>query len=302
MAILNRASIASQLLPGLNAIMGLEYKNVDQEDLALFDADTSDKAFEEVVMMSGFETAPTKAEGAAVEYASAQESYKAVWTNETIAQAFAITEEALEDNLYDTFSKIKAKALGRSVGNTVQTKAANIFNNGFSTSYPIGDGVALFSASHPTVGAGTQSNTASTDLSETALENALISISQFKDDQGILIGAQVRSLHIPPQLQFVSERILRSPGRTGTADNDINAVKSMGMLPKGYSVNHRFTDTNAWFLRTDVPFGFIKFTRVPLQTKMEGDFDTGNMRYKARMRLAYGVGDWRAGYGSAGSS
>jgi len=298
---INRANIAKQLLPGLNAVFGITYKDVDNEHLPLFDVENSERAFEEEVLMSGFTTAPLKSEGAAITYDTAQEVYTARYTNQTIALAFAITEEAMEDNLYDTFSKIRAKALARAMANTKQVVAANVFNNGFSTSYPIGDGAALFSASHPTLAAGDQSNLiAAVDLSESALETACINISLIKDDKGILVGAMPQSLHIPPQSTFIAERILRSPGQSGTANNDLNALRNTNYVPKGYFVNRRFTDTDAWFIRTDVPNGSKMFTRVPLQTKMEPDFDTGNMRYKARERYSFGVSDWRGWFGSAG--
>lgn len=299
---INRANIAKELLPGLNAIFGTEYKSVDNEHLPLFDAETSDRAFEEEVLFSMFGTAPVKTEGSGIQYDTAQESYTARYNHSTIALGFAITEEAMEDNLYDTFSKLRAKGLARAMANTKQVTAANIYNNGFSSSYTGGDGVALFSASHPTVGAGNQSNTVSSDLSETALETAFINISLFKDDRGILIGASPASLHIPPQLQFVAERILRSDQQAGSANNDVNALKSRGIFSRGYTVNRRFTDTNAWFIRTDVPNGLKHFTRVKLGTKMEPDFDTGNLRFKARERYSFGWSDWRGAYGSNGSS
>lgn len=302
MATISRASITKELVPGLNKILGLAYKNVDDEATPLFDVETSERAFEEEVMFSLFGTAPDKSEGAAVEYDTAQEGWTARYTMETIALAFAITEEAMEDNLYDTFSKVRAKGLGRAMGNTEQTKAADVYNNGFNPLFKGGDGVALFSASHPTRTAGNQSNTVAVDLSETALENAYIDITLFKDDRGILIGAMPRSLHIPPQLNFVAHRILKSPLRVGTADNDANALKDMGIFSRGYTINRRFTDSNAWFIRTDVENGMKKFNRIPLSTKMEGDFDTGNMRYKARQRYKYGWSDWRGAYASSGST
>lgn len=299
---INRANIAKQLLPGLNAIFGVSYGEVDNEHLPLFETETSERAFEEEVAFTGFGTAPVKEEGAAVEYDTATELYTSRYTMETIALAFSLTEEAMEDNLYDTFAKIRAKGLARAMANTKQVKAADIFNNGFSASYTGGDGVSLFNASHPTYDYGNISNTVSTDLSETALETALINISLFRDNRGILIGSRGLLLAVPPQLQFVAERILKSPGRSGTADNDINAMRNMGLLAQGYVVNHRFTDTNAWFIKTDVPNGTKMFNRVALQTKMEPDFDTGNLRYKARERYAFGWSDWRGWYGSAGSS
>lgn len=304
MAAISRSNIAKELLPGLNAIFGVEYGSVDNEDTVLFATETSERAFEEEVLFTGFGTAPQKFEGASVEFDNATEAWTARYTMQTIALAFAVTEEAMEDNLYDTFSKVRARGLGRSMANTKQVIAANIFNNGFTNSsqYWGGDNVPFFSASHPTIGAGLQSNVAAVDISETALENALITISLFKDDRGILIGAQGMSLHIPPQLQFVSERILKSPGRSGTADNDINAMRNMGLLQQGFHVNHRFTDSNAWFIKTNVPNGTKHFERVALSTKMDTDFYTGNLLYKARERYAYGWSDWRGFYGSSGST
>lgn len=309
---INRGSITKQLEPGLNYIMGVAYGEIANEHTPLFEIENSNRAFEEEIMFSMFDEAPTKAEGAAIVYDDAEELWTSRYTMETIAKGFAITEEALEDNLYDTFAKLRAKGLGRSLASTKQTKAANIFNNGFSSSYVGGDGVSFFSASHPTVSAGNQSNTVNADLSETALENAHIAISVFKDDRGILIGARPRSLHIPADLQFTAHKILNSTLTTtpmlnvaGSENvsnaNDVNAVRSMGIFPRGVFVNHRFTDTDAWFIRTDVPNGAKMFVRSPLQTKMEGDFDTGNMRYKARERYAFGWSDWRGFYGSSGN-
>ena len=275
---INRADIAKELLPGLNAVFGLEYGSVDNEHEPLYTIENSDRAFEEEVLFTGFATAPTKTEGAAVQYDSAQENYTARYTAETVALAFAITEEAMEDNLYDTFSKVKSRSLARAMANTKQTKAANVFNNAFSTSYTGGDGQPLISDSHPTISDGSQDNDLDTvDLSETNLETALIAIQKTKDDRGILIGASAVCLHIDPTNQFNAERILNSPGRSGSANNDINAINNMGLIPDGYYVNRRFTDTNAFFIKTDVPNGTKMFVRAPLQTKMEPDFDTGNM-------------------------
>jgi hypothetical protein len=301
MSAINRANLAKQLLPGLNKVFGMEYKSIDNEHTVLFDMDSSQRAFEEEVLQSMFGTAPVKTEGAAVEYDSAQESYTARYTHQTIALAFAITEEAIEDNLYDTVGKLRAKGLARAMANTKQVTAANVYNNGHNTSYPGGDNVPLFSASHPTVGAGNLSNTVSADMSESALESAFINVSLFKDDRGLLIGAMPKSLHIPPQLQFVACRLLESTNRPGVADNDTNAIRSKGILPGGYTVNHRFTDSDAWYIRTDVPNGPKMFTRVKLQTKMEPDFDTGNLRFKARERYSFGWSDWRGVYGSDGA-
>lgn len=304
---INRASISKELLPGLNAVFGLEYGEVDNEHAPLFATENSDRAFEEEVLFTGFGSAPVKGEGAAVTYDDAQESYTARYTHETVALGFAITEEAMEDNLYDTFAKLRAKALARAMANTKQVKAADVFNNGFSTSYVGGDGAALFSASHPTIGAGNQSNLLSAaDLSEASLETALISISKIKDDRGILVGAQAESLHIPSDLVFTADQILNSTLSTtivnnATNVNDINSIRNQGLLPKGYFVNRRFTDTNAFFIKTDIPNGTKMFVRSPLQTKMEPDFDTGNLRFKARERYAFGWSDWRGFFGNAGS-
>lgn len=300
---INRADIAKQLLPGLNAIFGLEYGSVDNETDILFETENSDRAFEEEVLMAGFASAPTKSEGAAVQYDSAQENYTARYTHETIALAYAITEEAFEDNLYDTFAKIRTRALARAMANTKQTKGANIFNNAFNASFPGGDGVSMCSDSHPTISDGVQDNLlAAADLSETNLETALIQVQKAKDDRGILIGAGAVSLHIDPTNQFTAERILNSPGKTGTGNNDINAVNNMGLIPKGYYVNRRFTDVNAYFILTDVPNGTKMFVRSPLGTKMEPDFDTGNLRFKARERYSFGWSDWRGVYGTNGAS
>lgn len=302
MSVLTRAQFAKQLVPGLNAIFGTQYKAVDNEHTPLFDVEKSDRSFEEEVLQTGFGTAPVKTEGDQVFFDTASEAWTARWTHETVAMAFALTEEAIEDNLYDTMGKMKASAMGRAMANAKQVKAANTFNNGFSASYTGGDAVALFSTAHPTIAAGNQSNRVSSDLSETALENALIDISLFKDDRGILIGAQAVSLHLPPQLKFVAHRILKSEGRVATADNDTNAMREMGLFSKGYTVNHRFTDSNAWFIRTDVPNGTKMFVRANLATKDDVDFLTGNMRYKARERYSFGWSDWRQWYGSAGST
>jgi len=303
---INRASINKELLPGLNAIFGLEYGEVNNEHQAIYEVENSDRAFEEEVLFTGFGTAPTKGEGAAVSYDDAQESYTARYTAETVALAFAITEEAMEDNLYDTFAKLRAKGLARAMANTKQVKGANLFNNSFSDT--IGDGVAFFSDSHPTVADGLQDNLlAASDLAESTLETALTAIQKTKDDRGILIGASAVSLHIPVDYWAVADRVLSSPGNTQTSaaaadpnTNAINAIRHMGMVPEGYHINRRFTDTDAWFVKTDVPNGTKMFVRSPLQTKMEPDFDTGNLRFKARERYSFGVSDWRGWYGSAG--
>ena len=304
---INRASIAKELLPGLNAVFGLEYGEVADEHAPLFDVENSDRAFEEEVLFTGFGTAPVKGEGAAVSYDDAQESYTSRYTHETIALGFAVTEEAMEDNLYDTFAKLRAKGLARAMANTKQVKAADVFNNGFNASFAGGDGKAFFASDHPTVGNGDQSNLlAASDLSEAALETALIAISKTKDDRGILIGAQAESLHIPSDLAFTADQILNSPLSTtivnnATNVNDINAIRNQGLVPNGFFVNRRFTDTNGYFIKTDVPNGAKMFVRSPLQTKMEPDFDTGNLRFKARERYAFGFSDWRGFYGSQGA-
>jgi len=299
---ITRAQEARQLVPGLNAVFGLTYKDIDDEHKVLYDIETSERAFEEEVLMSTFATAPTKFEGAAVQYDDAQELWTSRYQHETVALAFGITEEAMEDNLYDTLSKIKAKGLARAMANAKQIKAANTFNNGFNAAFPGGDGVPLFSTAHPTLAAGNLSNSVSVDLSEAGLENATIAINLTVDDRNVLIGANVKSLHIPPALQFAAARILESPGRTNVTTNDINALKASGTFSGGIHINHRFTDTNAWFIRTDVPNGTKHFVRVKLSTKMEGDFDTGNMRYKARERYSFGWSEWRQWYGSQGST
>ncbi len=304
---INRASISKELLPGLNAVFGLEYGEVNNEHESLYEVENSDRAFEEEVLFTGFGTAPTKGEGAAVSYDDAQESYTARYTAETVALAFAVTEEAMEDNLYDTFAKLRAKGLARAMANTKQVKAANIFNNGFSDT--IGDGVAFFASTHPTISDGNQSNLlAAADLTEATLETALTSIQKIKDDRGILIGASALSLHIPVDSWAIADRILSSPGNTQTSaaqanpnTNAINATRHMGMLPEGYYINRRFSDTTSYFIKTDVPNGTKMFVRSPLQTKMEPDFDTGNLRFKARERYSFGVSDWRGFFGSLGS-
>ena len=303
---INRASISKELLPGLNAVFGVEYGEVNDEHKPLYEVENSDRAFEEEVLFTGFGSAPTKGEGAAVTYDDAQESYVARYTAETVALAFAITEEAMEDNLYDTFAKLRAKGLARAMANTKQVKAANLFNNGFTD--VIGDGAAFFSAAHPTISAGNQSNlAAAADLSEATLETILTNIQKISDDRGILIGASAVSLHIPVDSWAIADRVLSSPGNTQTSaaganpnTNAINATRHLGMLPDGYYINRRFTDTDAYFVKTDVPNGTKMFNRTPLQTKMEPDFDTGNLRFKARERYSFGVSDWRGFFGSAG--
>ena len=305
---INRASIAKELLPGLNAVFGMEYGEVNNELEPLYEIENSDRAFEEEVLFTSFGSAPVKGEGASVTYDDAQESYTARYTAETVALAFAVTEEAMEDNLYDTFAKLRAKGLARAMANTKQVKAANVFNNGFSDT--IGDSAAFFSTAHPTVGDGNQSNLiAASDLAESTLETALTNVQKIKDDRGILIGASAVSLHIPVDSWAIADRILSSPGNTQASGgqaanpniNAINAVRHLGMLPEGYHINRRFTDTTSWFVKTDVPNGTKMFVRSPLQTKMEPDFDTGNLRFKARERYSFGVSDWRGWAGSQGT-
>jgi len=300
---INRAQLVKELEPGLNALFGLEYDRYENEHAEIFDTENSDRAFEEEVMLAGFAQAPVKGEGAAVSYDTAQETFTSRYTHETVALAFSLTEEAIEDNLYDSLSSRYTRALARSMANTKQVKAANVLNNGFNSNFPGGDGKELFATDHPTLTGGDQSNEPSTaaDLNETSLENALIDISQFKDERGIKINVQARKLIVPPQLQFVAERILQSPGRVSTSDNDINAMKNMGMFPEGYVVNHYLTDTDAFFIKTDAPNGMKHFVRSPMSTGMEGDFETGNVRYKARERYSFGFSDWRGMYGSPGA-
>ena len=302
---INRASIAKQLLPGLNAVFGIEYGEVADEYSVLFEVENSDRAFEEEVLFTGFGTAPVKGEGAAVQYDNAQESYTSRYTAETIALAFSVTEEAMEDNLYDTFAKLRARGLARSMASTKQTKAADVFNNGFNTSFTGGDGQPMFSASPPTVGDGNQSNlvgsAGTVDLSEAALETAMVSIQTIKDDRGILVGANAVSLQVAPGNQFTADRVLNSPYQPNTADNNINAINHQGMIPQGYMVNKRCQDADAFFIKTDVPNGAKMFVRAPLATKMEPDFDTGNLRFKARERYSFGWSDWRGYFGSQGA-
>jgi len=299
---ITRAQLAKELEPGLNALFGLEYDRYEREHSEIFDEESSDRAFEEEVMLAGFSTAPVKAEGAAITFDDAQETYTARYTHETIALAFSITEEAVEDNLYDRLAARYTRALARSMSQTKQVKAASILNNAFSTSFPVGDGAALCSSAHPAL-SGNQRNQLSTaaDLNETSLEQMLIDIAGLTDERGLKIAVRGMKLMIPKELQFTAERVLNSNLRPGTADNDVNAMKSMGMLPDGAVVNHFLTDTDAYFVKTDAPNGFKLFQRTPLRTAMEGDFDTGNMRYKARERYSFGVSDWRCVFGTAGA-
>jgi hypothetical protein len=299
---ISRAQLVKELEPGLNALFGLEYKNYANEAAEIFDQESSDRAFEEEVMLSGFANAAVKPEGQGVTYDDAQETFTARYTNETIALAFAITEEAIEDNLYDRLASRYTKALARSMANTKQVKGAAVLNNGFNATYAGGDGKALLATDHPTL-AGSFSNELGTsaDLNETSLEQALIDIAAFTDERGLKIAARGMKMIIPSELQFTAERLMKSEGRVGTADNDINAIKNMGMVPQGYTVNHYLTDSDAWFVKTDVPNGLKHFVRAPIKTTMEGDFDTGNVRYKARERYSFGFSDPRGIFGSPGA-
>ena len=299
---ISRAQLAKELEPGLNALFGLEYDRYDKEHTAIYEEESSDRAFEEEVMLAGFGTAPVKGEGSAISFDDAQETYTARYTHDTIALAFSITEEAIEDNLYDRLASRYTRALARSMSQTKQVRAAAVLNNAFSTSYPIGDGAALCSSSHPSL-TGNQRNLLSTaaDLNETSLEQMLIDVAGLTDERGLKVAVRGMKLLIPKELQFIAERVLNSTLRAGTADNDINAMKAMGMLPEGAAVNHFLTDTDAYFIKTDAPNGFKLFQRTPIRTAMEGDFDTGNMRFKARERYSFGVSDWRGFFGSAGT-
>ena len=281
----------------------MEYDRYENEHAEIFDTESSDRAFEEEVLIVGFGNASVKQEGQGVQFDSASEGFTARYTHETVALAFALTEEAVEDNLYDRLGARYTKALARSMAHTKQVKAANVLNNAFSSSFTGGDGVSLINTSHPLANGGSLANRATTmsDLNETSLENALISISTFVDDRDMILALRGLKLIVPPQLQFVADRLLETPGRVGTADNDINAVRNMGLLPEGYSVNHFLTDTDAWFIKTDCPDGFKHFERTPISTSMEGDFDTGNVRYKARERYSFGFSNPRCVFGSQGA-
>jgi len=298
---INRAQLAKELEPGLNALFGMEYARYEAEHTEIFDTESSDRAFEEETLIVGFGNAEVKAEGSGVRFDNANEGYTSRYTHETVALAFALTEEAVEDNLYDRLGARYTKALARSMANTKQIKAAAVLNNAFDTTG--GDGVTLINTAHPLGGGGTLANRATTmaDLNETSLEDALINISTFTDDKGLNIALKGMKLIVPPQLQFVADRLLQTPGRVGTSDNDINSIKNQGMIPDGYVVNHYLTDTDAFFLKTDCPDGFKYFERSPMQTALEGDFDTGNMRYKARERYSFGYSNFRAVYGSQGA-
>jgi hypothetical protein len=302
---ISRAQLLKELLPGLNALFGLEYKRYGEEHKELYETETSERSFEEETKLSGFSAAPVKNEGNAIAYDNGQEAWTARFNHQTIALGFSITEEAVEDNLYDALSSRYTKALARAMSYTKQVKAADILNSGFTGSGnpTYGDGKVLFATDHPLVSGGTNSNTQSTaaDLNETTLEAAVIQIAAWKDERGLLIAAKPRKLVVPPNLQFVAERLLKTELRVGTTDNDINALKNMGVIPEGYCVNHFLTDTNAYFLLTDVPNGLKHFVRTPLATSMDGDFDTGNVRYKSRERYSFGVSDPLGIWGSAGA-
>lgn len=301
---ISRSQLLKELLPGLNALFGLEYQKYGEEHKEIYESETSERSFEEETKLSGFGAAPVKAEGSAIAYDNAQEAWTTRYNHETIAMGFSITEEAVEDNLYDSLSARYTKALARAMSYTKQVKSAAVLNNGFSASYTGGDNVALFSTSHPLVGGGVNSNTpaAQVDLNETSLEAAIIQIAAWTDERGLLIAAKPRKLIVPPALMFVAKRILDTDLRVATADNDLNAIKSMGAVPEGYTVNHFLTDTNAWFIKTDVPNGMKHFTRSPMSTGMDGDFDTGNVRYKARERYSFGWSDPLGMWGTSGST
>ena len=299
---ISRAQLAKELEPGLNALFGMEYGRYENEHSEIFDTESSDRAFEEEVMLSGFGAAPTKSEGGTVNFDTANEAFTARFTHETIALAFSITEEAIEDNLYDRLGSRYTRALARSMAHTKQVKAAAILNNAFTGGASAGgDGKALCASDHPLTSGGTLDNVAAADLNETSLEDALISIAGFTDERGLKIALRGMKLIIPSGLQFIADRLLMSAQRPGTADNDVNAVRNMGMLPQGYVVNHFLTDTDAFFIKTDAPNGFKHFERAPIKTQMEGDFDTGNMRFKARERYSFGFSDPRCVFGSPGA-
>jgi hypothetical protein len=301
---ISRAQLLKELLPGLNALFGLEYARYGEEHKEIYETETSERSFEEETKLSGFSAAPVKNEGSAIAYDNAQEAWSTRYTHETIALGFSITEEAIEDNLYDSLSARYTKSLARAMAYTKQVKAAAVLNNGFSSSYPGGDGVSLFNSAHPLISGGTNSNTPSTqvDLNETSLEAAVIQIAAWTDERGLLIAAKPKKMIVPPALMFVAKRLLDTELRVATADNDINAIKQMGAIPEGYTVNHFLTDTSAWFLTTDVPNGMKHFVRTPLQNSMDGDFDTGNVRYKARERYSFGWSDPLGMWGSSGST
>jgi hypothetical protein len=300
---ISRAQLLKELLPGLNALFGLEYATYGEQHKEIYETETSERSFEEETKLSGFSAAPVKNEGSAMAYDNAQEAFTARYNHETIALGFSLTEEAIEDNLYDSLSGRYTKALARAMAYTKQVKAANVLNNGFNAAFAGGDGVALFATNHPLVSGGVNSNTPATqaDLNETSLENAVIQIAAWTDERGLLIAAKPKKLIVPPSLQFVATRLLETELRVGTADNDINAIKNNGSIPGGYTVNNYLTDNNAWFLTTDVPNGLKHFVRTPMQTGMDGDFDTGNVRYKARERYSFGFSDPLGMFGSQGA-
>jgi hypothetical protein len=300
---ISRAQLLKELLPGLNALFGLEYSRYGEEHKEIYETESSERSFEEETKLSGFSAAPVKNEGSAIAYDNGQEAWTARYNHETIALGFSLTEEAIEDNLYDSLSARYTKALARAMSYTKQVKAASVLNNGFSSSYPGGDGVALFANNHPLVSGGTNSNipAVAADLNETSLEAAVIQIAAWTDERGLLIAAKPRKLVIPPALQFVATRLLETELRVGTNDNDINALKNNGSIPEGHTINHFLTDPNAWFLTTDVPNGMKHFVRTPLSQSMDGDFDTGNVRYKARERYSFGWSDPLGMYGSQGA-
>ena len=300
---ISRAQLLKELLPGLNALFGLEYARYDEEHKEIYETETSERSFEEETKLSGFTAAPVKNEGSAIAYDNAQEAWTARYNHETIALGFSLTEEAIEDNLYDSLSARYTKSLARAMAYTKQVKAAAVLNNGFSAAYPGGDGVALFSSAHPLVNGSTNSNipAVAADLNETSLENAVIQIAAWTDERGLLIAAKPAKLIVPPALQFVATRLLETELRVGTTDNDVNALKNNGSIPGGYTINHFLTDTNGWYLTTDVPNGMKHFVRTPLANSMDGDFDTGNVRYKARERYSFGWSDPLGMYGSPGA-
>ena len=300
---ISRAQLLKELLPGLNALFGLEYATYGEQHKEIYETETSERSFEEETKLSGFSAAAVKNEGAPIQYDNAQEAFTARYTHVTIAQGFSLTEEAIEDNLYDSLSARYTKALARSMAYTKQVRAASVLNNGFNSAFPGGDGVALFSTQHPLVSGGVNSNrpTTGADLNETSLEAAVIQIAQWTDERGLLIAAKPNKLIVPPQLQFVATRLLETELRVGTTDNDINALKNNGSIPEGYTVNNYLTDTNAWFLTTDVPNGMKHFVRSPLANSMDGDFDTGNVRYKSRERYSFGFSDPLGMFASPGA-
>ena len=300
---ISRAQLLKELLPGLNALFGMEYATYGEQHKEIYETESSERSFEEETKLSGFSAAPVKNEGSAMAYDNAQEAWTARYTHETIARGFSLTEEAIEDNLYDSLSARYTKSLARAMAYTKQVKAASVLNNGFTAGYVGGDGVVLFSTAHPLVSGGVNSNTpaVAADLNETSLENAVIQIAAWTDERGLLIAAKPKKLVVPPALQFVATRLLETKLRTGTTDNDINAIENNGSIPDGYTINNYLTDTNAWFLTTDVPNGLKHFVRVPLSNSMDGDFDTGNVRYKSRERYSFGWSDPLGMYGSPGA-